>query len=168
MCRIRFKGSSSMSSHFTTTPASDRPGLPKPLPSLARASRLKRSPSLQNVNAAFTSLNCRCSWCVTDMRARFPLGPHVSDTTDLRLSHCSNVRIHARRDLSLAPALQQRDGRESATRAASRCKRLFRVNDTTAILPSAAHINDTRLPMNLLRCQPSIRQPRLIAIRPLY
>ena len=53
-CRIRFKGSSSMSSHFTTTPASDRPGLPKPLPSLAHASRMKRSQSLQNVNATFT------------------------------------------------------------------------------------------------------------------
>ena len=60
-------------------------------------------------------------------------------------------RIHTRRDLSLVPALQQRDGRESATRAASLCKRLFHVKDTTAILPSAAQINDTRLPMNLLR-----------------
>ena len=86
-CRILYKGSSSMSSHFTTTPTSDCPGLPKPLPSLARASRLKRSPSLQNVNAAFTGLNCRCSWCVNDMRARCPLGPHVSNPTHLRLSH---------------------------------------------------------------------------------
>ena len=86
-CRICFKGSSSMSSHFTTTPASNRPGLPKPLPSVARASRLKRSPSLQNVNATFTGLNCRCSWCVTDMRARCPLGPHVSNPTHLQLSH---------------------------------------------------------------------------------
>ena len=80
-CRICFKGSSSMSSHFTTTPASDRPGLPKPLPSQPRASRLKRSPSLQNVNAEFTGLNCRCSWSVIDMRARCLLGPHVGDPT---------------------------------------------------------------------------------------
>ena len=54
--RIHFKGSSSMSSHLTTMPASDRPGLPKPLPSLARASCVKQSPSLQNVNVAFTGL----------------------------------------------------------------------------------------------------------------
>ena len=68
----------------------------------------------------------------------------------------------------MVPTLQQRDGRESATRVASWCKRLLRVNDTTAIRPSAAHINDTRLPMNLLPRQPSIRLPWLIAIRPLY
>ena len=89
-----------MSSHFTTTPASDGPGLPKPLPSLARASRLKPSPSLQNVSATLTGLNCRCNWCVTDMRARCPLGPHVSNPMHLQLSHRSSVRIHARRTYS--------------------------------------------------------------------
>ena len=68
----------------------------------------------------------------------------------------------------MAPTLQQRDGRESATRAASRCKRLFRINNTMGILPYAAHINDTQLPTNLLRRQLSIHLPRLIAIRPLY
>ena len=36
-------------------------------------------PYLQNVNVTFTGLNCRCNWCVTDMRARCPLGPHVSN-----------------------------------------------------------------------------------------
>ena len=71
------------------------PGLPKPLPSLARASRLKRSPSLQNVNVALTGLNCRCSWCLTDMRAICLLGPHVSDPTAPRVKSLKQ-RPHSR------------------------------------------------------------------------
>ena len=65
------------------------------------------------------------------------------------------------------PALQQRDSRESDPRGIP-VQVTAPVNDTTAIRPSAAHINDTRLPTNLLQCQLSLRLSWLIAIHPLY